>query len=59
MMALDALSSAVSPEMVAIMDSKDLAKEAWDAIKMIRIGDDRVRASTAQQLLQQFDAATF
>jgi hypothetical protein len=59
MMALDALSSAVSPEMVAIMDSKDLAKEAWDAIKMIRIGDDRVRASTTQQLLQQFDAATF
>jgi hypothetical protein len=43
--------------MVATVASKDSAKEAWDAIKMIHIGDDRVRASTAQQLLQH-DAGT-
>jgi hypothetical protein len=38
--------------------SKNTAKEAWDAIKTLRVGDDRVRASTAQQLLRQFENAT-
>jgi hypothetical protein len=46
MMALDALSSAVPPEMVAIVASKDSTKEAWDAIKTMSVRDDRVRAST-------------
>jgi hypothetical protein len=59
MMALDVLASVVPPEMVAAVASKDTAKATWDAIKTMQIGDDRVQASTAQQLLQQFDAATF
>jgi hypothetical protein len=56
MMALDVLSSAVPPEMVSAVVSKDSAKEAWDVIKTLRVGDDRVRASTA---LRQFENATF
>jgi hypothetical protein len=50
MMALDILSNVVPAEMV---------KEAWEAIKTMRIGDDRVRASTTQTLLRQFETATF
>jgi hypothetical protein len=50
-MALDVLSSVVSLEMVSAVASKDTSKEAWDAIKTLHVGDDRVRASTAQQLL--------
>jgi hypothetical protein len=59
MMALDVLSSAVPLEMVASVAGQDTAKAAWDTIKMMRVGDDRVRASTAQTLLQQFEMATF
>jgi hypothetical protein len=59
MMAPAALSSTVPPEMVVTMASKDSTKDVWDAIKMMRIGDDRVRALTAQYLLQQFDAVMF
>jgi hypothetical protein len=51
MMALDVLSSAVPLEMVAAVASKTSAKAAWDTIKTMRVGDERVRESTAQQLL--------
>jgi hypothetical protein len=59
LMALEALSSAVPQEMVATVASKKSAKEAWDAIKTLLIGDDCVRASTVQQLLQKSDVAMF
>jgi hypothetical protein len=59
MMALDVLCSAVPLEMVSTVASKNTTKEAWDAIKTLRVGDDRVRASTAQQLLRQFENAAF
>jgi hypothetical protein len=39
--------------------SRDTAKEAWEAIKVMRVGDNCVRASTAQHLLRQFENATF
>jgi hypothetical protein len=57
-MALDVFSGAVPPEMVSAVVSNDSAKEAWDVIKTLRVGKDRVRASTAQQLLRQFENAT-
>jgi acyl-CoA synthetase (AMP-forming)/AMP-acid ligase II len=57
MMALDVLASAVPPEMVATVASKDSAKEAWEEIRTLRVGDERVRAATAQQLLQRFENA--
>jgi hypothetical protein len=58
MMALDVLASAVPPEMVATVASKDSTKEAWEEIRMLRVGDERVRAATAQQLLRRFENAT-
>lgn len=59
MMALDALCSAVPPEMVSSIAKMETAKAAWYAIATMRVGDDRVWKSTAQQLRQKFDLATF
>jgi hypothetical protein len=59
MMALDVLCSAVPPEMVPTLAKMETAKQAWDAIATMRIGDDRVRKSTAQQLRRKFDLASF
>ena len=58
MMALDVLASAVPSEMVAAIANKETAKDAWDAIKTMRVGDDRMRKSMAQHLHWQFDLAT-
>jgi hypothetical protein len=55
MLALDLLSSAVPPEMVSAVVSKDTTKVAWETIKTMRIGDDRVREVAAQHLLCQFE----
>ena len=48
--ALDAIYSAVPTEMVPALATKATAKEAWEAIKMLRIGDDLVRKATTQNL---------
>jgi hypothetical protein len=57
--ALDVLCSAVPPELVTAITDKDTAKEAWDTIKTLRVGDDPVRKNTAQQLLHEFELTTF
>jgi uncharacterized membrane protein YgcG len=59
MMAMDALLSAVPPEMVATMAEKKTAKEAWEAIATMRVDDDRVKKAVVQQLRSQFDRAAF
>jgi hypothetical protein len=59
MMALDALCSAVPPEMASTIAKKEMAKEAWDAIATMRVDDDRVKKATTQQLRQKFDLTTF
>jgi hypothetical protein len=55
MMAFDALCGTVPPEMVPTI----VKKEAWDTIVTMRVGDDRVKNATVQQLRQKFDLATF
>jgi hypothetical protein len=35
--------------------SKDMAKSAWETIKTLRVGDDRVRAAVTQHHLHQFE----
>ncbi|KAJ4740894.1 Transposon Ty1-H Gag-Pol polyprotein [Rhynchospora pubera] len=53
--ALAAISQAVpDPVMMAIAE-KDSAKEAWDAIKEMSVGEERVRKARAQALKRQFD----
>lgn len=59
MMALDALCGAIPPEMVPVIAKKETAKAAWDAIATMRIGDDRVKKATAEQLRRKLDHATF
>lgn len=48
--ALDAIYNAIPEDMVPALATKDTAHDTWEAIKSFRIGDDRVRRSTAQTL---------
>ncbi|CAA7409286.1 unnamed protein product [Spirodela intermedia] len=59
MQALDALCSAMLPEMWPVIANKETTKEAWEAIATMRIGDDCVKKASAQNLRRQFDSATF
>jgi hypothetical protein len=59
MMALDALCGMVSPKMVPMIIKKETVKEAWNAIATMRVGDDRLKKVTTQQLHRKFDLATF
>jgi hypothetical protein len=45
--------------MVSAVASRDSTKEAREAIRVMRVSDDRVRASTTQQLLRQLENAMF
>jgi hypothetical protein len=56
--ALDAICSGVPAEMIPILVAKQSAKEAWEAIKTLRIGDDRVRKATAQNLRTEYESIT-
>jgi hypothetical protein len=58
-MALDAITSAVPPEMVASLAAKDSALEAWKAVKERRIGSDQVQRTEAQRLLREFENMRF
>ena len=50
MAALSALIRAVPPEMVPVIAAKDTSTEAWEAIKLMRMGVTRAREATAQRL---------
>ncbi|XBI21616.1 hypothetical protein VPH35_062719 [Triticum aestivum] len=54
--ALAAILRAVPEEMHSTLAVKATAKEAWDAIKIMRVGDARVREARTQTLLKEFDA---
>jgi hypothetical protein len=49
-MALDVICSIVSVEMITGLVMKDSAMEAWESIKTMRIGDDRIRKASAQKV---------
>ncbi|XP_072146414.1 uncharacterized protein [Setaria viridis] len=57
--ALDAICSGVPPEMVPTLATKPSAKEAWEAICSMCIGDECVRKSTAQSLRAEYEQITF
>jgi hypothetical protein len=59
MMALDTLCGTIPLEMVPTIVKKEIAKEAWDAITTMRVGDDRVKKETTQQLRWKFNLAAF
>jgi hypothetical protein len=59
MAVLAALIRAAPPEMVPVLAVKESANEAWEAIKMMRMGVDRVREATAQRLRKEFEQISF
>jgi hypothetical protein len=56
---LEALLSAVPPEMIPALSGKVTAKDAWDDIATARIDSDRVRKSTLQKLRKEWDHLVF
>jgi hypothetical protein len=58
-MALDAICSAVLPDMITTLAVKPMAKEAWDCIKTMHIGDDRVRKATLQKVRREYELLSF
>jgi hypothetical protein len=59
MAALAALLRAVPKEMVPVLAVKDTAQEAWEAIRLLRMGVNRAREATAQRLRKEFEQITF
>ena len=57
--ALEYVLLAVPPEMISTLASKKTAKEAWEAIKTMRVGDTRVREAKATTLKKQYEAIKF
>jgi hypothetical protein len=45
--------------MVPTLAARDNAKIAWDMLKTMRIGDNRVREAHRQKLRKEFDAMAF
>ncbi|WVZ83650.1 hypothetical protein U9M48_030778 [Paspalum notatum var. saurae] len=49
-LALAAIARSVPMEMITMVENKETAKAAWDAIKTVRMGVESVRESNAQKL---------
>ncbi|XP_066357865.1 uncharacterized protein [Miscanthus floridulus] len=58
-LALGAMLRGVPTEMHSMLLKKKNAKEAWDALKIMRLGADRVKEANAQRLLTEFEQITF
>jgi hypothetical protein len=58
-MALDAICSAVPPDMIATLAVKPTTKEVWDCIKTMCIDDDRVRKATLQKVRREYELLSF
>jgi hypothetical protein len=57
--ALAAILHGVPPEMKARLAVKKSAKEAWDSVKKMRGGDERVKAANVQRLMKEFELLSF
>jgi hypothetical protein len=57
--ALGAILRAVPPEMLRSLAVKETAKEAWDTLKTLRVGSERVREARAQTRRSEFDNIRF
>ncbi|XP_066384553.1 uncharacterized protein [Miscanthus floridulus] len=57
--AIGGLLRSVPKEMWAMLGAKKMVKEAWAAVKSMRLGADRVKEAHAQRLLQEFENITF
>jgi len=57
--ALAVILRGVPPEMKSGLAAKKNVKEAWDAVKKMHAGDDRMKDASIQRLMKQFDNLTF
>lgn len=57
--AMSALLRSVPKEMWQSLGRRTTVKEAWDAVKVMRIGADRVKEVNAQKLLRDFETISF
>ncbi|KAJ1700754.1 hypothetical protein LUZ63_000533 [Rhynchospora breviuscula] len=53
--ALAAISQSIPDAVIMAIAEKETTKEAWETIKQMSIGEDRVRKARAQVLKRQFD----
>ena len=58
-MALEAILHAVPPEMMSGLAVKRTSQEAWEAVRAMRVGSDRVRKGKTQQLRKEFEHISF
>lgn len=58
-MALDAICSAVPPEMIGTLATKESAREAWECIRTMRVGNDRIRKASAQKVRAEYESLAF
>jgi len=58
-LALGAMIRGVPGEMHSMLLNKKSAKEAWEAIKSMRLGAERVKEVNAQKLLAEFESISF
>jgi len=58
-LALGSMLRGVPTAMHSMLPNKKTAKEAWEAIKTMRLGTDRLKKVNAQKLLGEFEAMTF
>ncbi|WVZ62462.1 hypothetical protein U9M48_012211 [Paspalum notatum var. saurae] len=54
-MALAAILRGVPSELKAVLAVKATAKEAWAAVKTMRVGEDRVKNASKQRLTKEFE----
>ena len=52
--ALSVILTGVPPEMMRVLAAKDTAKVAWETIKTLRMGSERVREAKAQVRRREF-----
>ena len=57
--AMSGLLRSVPQEMWQMLGAKKNVKEAWEAVKSMRVGAERVKEANAQRLLQEFENIMF
>jgi hypothetical protein len=58
-MALDAICSAVPPEVISTLTTKATAREAWESIKTMIVGGKHVRKVSTQKLRREYELLMF
>ncbi|KAL6905380.1 hypothetical protein ACP4OV_002981 [Aristida adscensionis] len=58
-LALAAILRGVLSDMKIVLAMKETAKEAWDSVKLMRVGDAHVKSANVERLLKEFENIAF